>query len=612
MTRRLELRPWREPAGLFGVALIGSGALWGKLWLTSPTTRGVCGCGDPSLFQWFLAWPAHALATGHSLVFSRDLFHPAGINLLANTSVLGLGVPFAPVTWLGGPVLTENVALLLAVPVAVLGMDLFLRRVTTSLLARVVLSLFYGFSPFVLASLTETHLMTAWIGFLPLIGLGVADSVAEDRRRARRGKVLLVVALVMQFFISTELLLLVAIVAAVVLGILAIRWGIARSIPTRTVAGIRGLATPLLAAFALLIVPASYALAGPRSLSGSVWGAKFNRASWGTSLIDMVVPRRVGGKLILLSGYDGRPVIGAQALGWGLLGVAVCAAVWQRHDVVSLVAALTGLCCGALAVSPTYVAWAPWRWLGRLPVLENVVQVRMIVFALLALVVVVARLVERLERMGRPGMLAAAACLAIVVVPVAIPEAMSLPLRTVHVVIPTWWQRTKSQGVVLSYPFPGLVFQSPLTWQAHDGFDVALVGGSGPQGTPVRSGADAGADALLQNLTFRVAGRPVASAANASVLRAMIARDAVTEVVVPVTLLGPPLVTGAPSIGAAAFFMETLGQQPIVTHGAWVFSVRTSLGPPRIVASPLLDACTTPGTAPAPGALWSCLMGATR
>ena len=49
---------------------------------------------------------------------------PHGINLLANTSVLALGVPLAPVTWLGGPVLTQNVALLLAVPVAVVAMDL--------------------------------------------------------------------------------------------------------------------------------------------------------------------------------------------------------------------------------------------------------------------------------------------------------------------------------------------------------------------------------------------------------------------------------------------------------------------------------------------------------
>src|ERR1019366_2135529 len=189
--------------------------------------------------------------------------------------------------------------------------------------------------------------------------------------------------------------------------------------------------------------PAAYALYGPRSLTGSVWGAGFNRSAWGTSLIDLAVPRAVGGKLILLSGYDGKPVVDIQALGWGLLAVAVIAAIWQWRDVVSRTAALTALCCCALAVSPTYVAWAPWRWLGRLPVLLNVVQLRIIVFALLALLVLVARAVARLEHLGPRGLLAAAAVLAIIVVPVAIPEAMSLPLKTEHVSIPTWWQHPR-------------------------------------------------------------------------------------------------------------------------------------------------------------------------
>jgi len=611
VTRRVEWRQWREPVGLFVIALIGSAALWGRLWVTSPTTRGVCGCGDPSLFQWFLAWPAHAITTGHSLFFSRDLFHPAGINLLANTSVLGLGVPLAPVTWLGGPVLTENVALLLAVPVAVVGMYLFLRRMSTSRPARVVLALFYGFSPYVISSLSETHLMSAWIGFLPLIALGVADATGTEPRRARRGKVLLVAALVMQFFVSTELLLLVAIVAAIVLGILAIGWALAREVPSRALGMARQLATPLLTAGVLLVVPAAFALYGPRSLTGSVWGAGFNRSAWGTSLIDLAVPRAVGGKLILLSGYDGKPVVDIQALGWGLLAVAVIAAIWQWRDVVSRTAALTALCCCALAVSPTYVAWAPWRWLGRLPVLQNVVQLRIIVFALLALLVLVARAVARLEHLGPRGLLAAAAVLAIVVVPVAIPEAMSLPLKTEHVAIPTWWQHPRGHGVVLSYPFADRIFQGPLTWQAHDGFDVSLLGGSGPQAIAARAGADAAATALLSDLSLRVAGRPTASAANASLVRAMIGRDAVSEVVVPVSIIGSPLVTGAPSIGAAAFFMESLGLEPVVTHGAWVFDVSRGLSSPRIVTPTRLASCTAPGTTPPASVLWSCLMGAT-
>ena len=119
-------------------------------------------------------------------------------------------------TWLGGPVLTQNVALLLAVPVAVLCMDLFLRRVTTSLLARVVLSLLYGFSPYVISSLAVSHLMTAWIGVLPLIALGVVDEILVRQRHGALGAgILLALLLFAQFFLSSELLAIVAVVAVV-------------------------------------------------------------------------------------------------------------------------------------------------------------------------------------------------------------------------------------------------------------------------------------------------------------------------------------------------------------------------------------------------------------
>jgi hypothetical protein len=612
VTRRVEWRPWREPAGLFGIAVVGSGALWGRLWVTSPTTSGVCGCGDPSLFQWFLAWPAHAIATGHSLVFSRDLFHPAGINLLANTSVLALGVPLSPLTWLFGPVLTENVALLLAVPVAVVGMDLFLGTVTTSRPARIVLSLFYGFSPFVLSSMTESHLMTAWIGVLPLIALGVAEALGADPRRARRGKVLLAVSLIVQFFLSTELFFLAAVVALIVLAILGAHRLAGRAVPIGVVAAARRRAAPLAVVAVVLVAPAYYAIAGPRSLNGSVWGNGVDRSSWGTSLTDLIVPHRVSGGLIEASGYLGAPFVKTQLLGWGLLAVAAVAAIWQWRDVVARVAALTALCCGVLALGPAEVPWAPWRLFASLPVLRNVVELRFLVFAMLALLVVVARAIARLERLGPRGVAAGVAALAVVVVPVAVPEALGLPLHTEHVAIPQWWRAARGPGVVLSYPFASQLLQSPLTWQAHTGFEVSLVGGSGPQGTLARAGADAAAESLLVNLSLHVTDRVTATTRSATVIRAMLARDAVTEVVVPVVLRGSALVTGSPSIGAAAYFMETLGIDPVIDHGAWVFTLPSSLPAPRIASAARLAACTGATSARPAGELWVCLFGGAR
>ncbi|HEV3328292.1 MAG TPA: hypothetical protein VGZ33_02750 [Acidimicrobiales bacterium] len=618
MTLRGVWRAWREPGALFCISLVGSACLWGRLWVTAPASRGVCGCGDPSLFQWFLAWPAHALATGHSPFFSRDLFHPAGINLLANTSVLALGVPLAPVTWLGGPVLTQNVALLLAVPVAVLGMDLFLRRVTTSLLARVVLSLLYGFSPYVIASLAVSHLMTAWIGVLPLIALGAVDALDDDHGRARRGQVLLAAALVVQFFLSTELLVLSVIVAlfvGVVLGVSAL---VTRHVPDASGSAVRRLVPPLAVAALVLAVPAAYALWGVRSLKGNIWGPGFNPDTGGTSFLDLVRPHLVAAKLTAISGYTGPAVVQLQLLGWGALAATAAFGVWRWRDRVTRAAALTAAACLVLALSPLYASWAPWQWIGRLPVLQNVLQFRIAVFAMFAAIIVIARGVAALERLGRLGLAGGAVVLAAVAVPVAIPVAQSLPLRTVHVAVPGWWRAAPGPGVVLGYPYPSTVLQGPLSWQAHGAFAVSMLGGSGPQGTVSRAGQDAAATVVLNALScgsFRCAGgppsnapRPTATAPNASLIRSMVRRDGVTEVVVPVTVHGHYLAAGAPSAPAAVFFTEVLGRAPTIVHDAWVFLVRGSPAPPHLITPQLAARCASAGEQ-RPSTLAPCVLG---
>ena len=79
-------------------------------WAEGGTTHTLCGCGDPALFLWFFQWPATALAHGQNPFFSTALFHPEGINLLAQTSVTGMSLPLVPVTWIWGPVASLNVA----------------------------------------------------------------------------------------------------------------------------------------------------------------------------------------------------------------------------------------------------------------------------------------------------------------------------------------------------------------------------------------------------------------------------------------------------------------------------------------------------------------------
>ena len=125
--------------------------IWSNVW-RHPTSTTTCGCGDSSLFTWFIEWPAYAISHGLDPFFSTAMHVPGGVNLLANTSVIGLGFVLAPVTWLFGPVASLNVALTLAPVLSALSMFILLRRWVSWTPAAFIGGLLYGFSPFILVS----------------------------------------------------------------------------------------------------------------------------------------------------------------------------------------------------------------------------------------------------------------------------------------------------------------------------------------------------------------------------------------------------------------------------------------------------------------------------
>ena len=76
--------------------LILSVFIWSNVWTSHPTSTTTCGCGDTSLFTWFIAWPAYAISHGLDPIYSTAMHYPVGVNLLANTSVLAIGVLTGP------------------------------------------------------------------------------------------------------------------------------------------------------------------------------------------------------------------------------------------------------------------------------------------------------------------------------------------------------------------------------------------------------------------------------------------------------------------------------------------------------------------------------------
>ena len=82
--------------------LLGIGVL-GHLWRSPDRRVLTANPGDHTFFEWNLAHGLRVLTGQESPLVSHAVNAPDGVNMMANTSILGLSIPLAPVTWLFGP-----------------------------------------------------------------------------------------------------------------------------------------------------------------------------------------------------------------------------------------------------------------------------------------------------------------------------------------------------------------------------------------------------------------------------------------------------------------------------------------------------------------------------
>ena len=103
---------------------------------------------DQQAFEWYFGAAAHNLASFSNPLFSDLQNFPAGVNLMANAAVLGLGIPLAPLTLLAGPSATFLVVELLGLALtASAWFWLFRRHLAVHPLAAAIGAGFVGFAP---------------------------------------------------------------------------------------------------------------------------------------------------------------------------------------------------------------------------------------------------------------------------------------------------------------------------------------------------------------------------------------------------------------------------------------------------------------------------------
>ena len=598
--------------GAAGLAYLLLGLiLWVHAWAAGATTHTLCGCGDPALFLWFFQWPATALAHGHNPFFSTALFHPTGVNLLSQTSVMGESLPLVPVTWIWGPVASLNVAATVTPALTAFFAFLVLRRWAPWTPAAFLGGLLYGFSPFVLTSLEFAHLMTAALMLIPLI-LAVLDEILiRQRHRAWPAGVALGLLLLGQFFLSTELLVVVVLVAAVgIVVVVATGWlRDPAEVRRRAPHAARALAVGVGTGVVLLAWPVWFALEGPAHLSGLVWPGLGSVGGFDFgSFVSPQFPHEGNDIYLALGGYEGAPLGSAGYLGWGLLIVLAggLAAFWRDRRLwfFGFVLALCAWC--SLRTTPGHWTLVPAELLTRLPVIENVIPQRFMTVGFLAAAVMLAVIVDRVHR-SLPewwGVLGALGVAALALVPMATTFVPDLPFAMRPVLLPAWYTEVAPSlppgRVLLSYPAPFSGIQSAMSWQAVNRINYSQAGGGGPQGVARRAGSARAGFTVLADLAFGVGvPEPLGTAAQLTAVRHALSVWQVNTVVIATDTVAPALQQGHDPTYAAAFFTAALGRLPTLQAGAWVWDdVQLGLQGPWHVKSGTLAFCVAAAKGP--------------
>ena len=614
-------RRWRRMVPLAAAAggyLLVSVVVWWGVWSTHPTSTTTCGCGDSSLFTWFLAWPAYALAHGLNPLYSTALFHPSGVNLLSNTAGVGIGVVLAPVTWLFGPVATLNVALLLAPALSALAMFILLRRWTSWAPAAFTGGLLYGFSPFVLISLTDAHLMLAMAPIPPLLVACLDEALIRQRRTGVATGVVLGLLISVQFFVGSEVLALTVIIAGIGIGLL-VAYGLwHREILRRRVRHAAvALVSAGITAGVLLAYPVWFALAGPAHLAGPIWGPHSEISYGGTNLRDYALPSAPSSLVISLAhrfgGYQA-PTLSGQYFGLGLLAVLLIGlVVWRRDRRLWLFAAL-GLISVPLSSGLQTHGWTLWRLFVKLPLMDDVIPSRFLLVTYLAAAVMLGLIVDHtfaavnrwsaaardhsgIGPLGRrvAGGVAAAAVAAVALLPIAWYYSGGIPLTTQPVVLPTWFEKVapdlSQKQVVLAFPVPFLLIQSAMTWQAVDGMAFAMVGGGGPDALPERAGPETLGQSYIGGLSIS-GGPQTITPEEVTAVRQALEGWGVTTVVVP-DLSRLPSYDRVHLVRTIAVVMTAAtGELPIRQADAWVWTDVGHAPAPVLSSSAALGACS--------------------
>lgn len=445
---------------------------------------------DQALYEWFLAVDSRVLHGDFTLLTDR-LNVPDGVNLMANTTVIALGMLFAPVTLVfGAPVTFALLAAGNLAGTAIAWYLLFTRILHAQRLAAALGAGLCGFGPGIISqSNSHLHMTAQWL--VPvLIWLVVRLARAADPqarpdfpgvawRRVVTSAVGLAATVSVQVFIGEEVLF----VTALAMVVFSLVYGATnRSLTRRVVPGfLAGMLLAVALAVMVLAYPLWFQFAGAQSVPNGMFSPHYfsaDLASW-----PAISPLSVGGSPDAARLTTG-PAEYNTFLGWPLLLGAIAAAGWLIRRPVVIACTVTGLGMVALSLGPTVVinrqqtgVTGPYSLLLGVPVVDGALPMRFALALLPLIAVVLVLAVDRALAAERPYaqiVVSAGTIAALVpIFPIQLPTAARPPVPQ-FITAGHWRDCVEPGGVLVPVPLPTPQEPWPMRWAAAADASFAL------------------------------------------------------------------------------------------------------------------------------------------
>ncbi|WP_285590757.1 hypothetical protein [Actinomycetospora sp. NBRC 106378] len=356
---------------------------------------------DSSLFTWWLGWTWHALTHGLDPLTSTWQNAPVGVNGMWNTGVPVLGALLGPVTAAFGPVVADNVAMILGPAVSAYLAHRCLAVVVGPRWIRALAGLAYGFSPFVIAHAWVGHVNLVWSVFPPVVLWASVRVLATPRRPWLAGALLgLAFSLQMGLYTQTVALGALALVVVAVVLVLSAPRAALRRVPAvaRALTAMAGVVA-VLCAYPLWVL-----LTGPSRPRASIRESTEMGADAANYLIPSPLTAIRPGTDALAAQFRSYPGEQGSYLGAAVLLVVLAAVVLVRSRAVLVTFAVT-VVLAVLSLGTTLAVldrdtgvWLPWQLLVDVPLVGQAEAGRLAPFVALGVVTIWALALQHLTR----------------------------------------------------------------------------------------------------------------------------------------------------------------------------------------------------------------------